>query len=94
MQVIHFDIPNLELELKGLESKTNSPDFWQNPEKSTPILTKMKSIHSKLDKYKKINGELSNLENLNDLLILEYDNDLAEELVRSTNSLEKEITEL
>ena len=92
--MIHFDTSNLELELKGLESKTNSPDFWQNPEKSTPILTKMKSIQSKLDKYKKINDELSNLENINDLLILEYDNDLAEELITHTNSIEEEISKL
>ena len=92
--MIHFDTSNLELDLKELESKTNSPDFWQNPEKSTPILTKMKSIQSKLDKYKKINDELSNLENLNDLLILEYDNDLAEELITNTNSLEEEISKL
>lgn len=92
--MIHFDTSNLELELKGLESKTNSPDFWQNPEKSTPILTNMKSIQSKLDKYKKINDELSNLENLNDLLISEYDKDLAEELITNTNSLEEEISKL
>lgn len=94
MWVIHFDISNLELKFKELEIKTNSPEFWQSPEKNTPVLTKMKSIQSKLDKYKKINDELSNLENLNDLLISEYDIDLSEELVTSTNSLEEEINKL
>lgn len=92
--MIHFDISNLELKFKELEIKTNSPEFWQSPEKSTPVLTKMKTIQSKLDKYKKINDELSNLENLNDLLISEYDIDLSEELVTSTNSLEEEINKL
>ena len=92
--MIHFDIANLELELKELESKTNSPDFWQNPEKSTPILTKIKGIQNKLEKYNKIQLELSNIENLNDLLILEYDKELSEELILSTNSLEKEIDNL
>jgi len=92
--VIHFDIANLELELKELESKTNSPDFWQNPEKNTPILTKMKSIQNKLEKYNKINSELSNIENLNDLLILEYDKELADELISSTVLLENEIDNL
>jgi len=92
--VIHFDIANLELELKELESKTNSPDFWQNPEKNTPILTKMKAIQSKLEKYNKINSELSNIENLNDLLILEYDKELADELISNTITLEKEIDKL
>ena len=92
--MIHFDIANLELELKELEEKTNSPDFWQNPEKSTPILTKIKGIQNKLEKYNKIQLELSNIENLNDLLILEYDKELSEELILSTNSLEKEIDKL
>ena len=92
--MIHFDIANLELELKELESKTNSPDFWQNPEKSTPILTKIKVIQNKLEKYNKIQSELSNIENLNDLLIIEYDKELSEELILSTNSLEKEIDKL
>jgi peptide chain release factor 2 len=92
--VIHFDIANLELELKELEEKTNSPDFWQNPEKSTPILTKIKGIQNKLEKYNKIQSELLNIENLNDLLILEYDKELSEELISNTNSLEKEIDKL
>jgi len=92
--VIHFDIANLELELKELESKINSPDFWQNPEKSTPILTKIKEIQNKLEKYNKIQTELSNIENLNDLLILEYDKELAEELISNTNFLENEIDKL
>ncbi len=92
--MIHFDIANLELELKELESRTNSPDFWQTPEKNTPILTKMKSIQNKLEKYNKINSELSNIENLNDLLILEYDKELADELITSTVDLENEIDKL
>ena len=92
--MIHFDIANLELELKELESKTNSPDFWQNAEKNTPILTKIKAIQNKLEKYNKIQSELSNIENLNDLLLLEYDKELSEELILNTDSLEKEIDKL
>jgi len=92
--VIHFDITNLELELKELESKTNLPDFWQSPGKNTSILTKIKAIQNKLEKYNKINSELSNIENLNDLLILEYDKELADELIANTISLEDEINKL
>lgn len=94
MLVIHFDIANLETELKNLELKTNSPDFWQKPEKNTPILAKMKAIQNRLEKYNKINSEISNIENLNDLLILEYDKELAEELIFDTKSLEEEIDKL
>ena len=92
--MIHFDIASLELELKELESKTNSPDFWQNPEKSTPILSRIKAIQKRIEKYNKINSELSNIENLNDLLILEYDKELADELITNTITLENEIDKL
>ena len=92
--MIHFDIANLKLELKELESKTNSPNFWQNPEESTPILTRIKALQNKIEKYNKINSELSNIENLNDLLILEYDKELADELIVNTISLESEINKL
>lgn len=92
--MIHFDIANLQKELKELENITNSPDFWQSPEKSTPVLTKIKGIQNKLGKYNKIESELSNIESLNDLLILEYDEELSEELISNTKSLEKEIDKL
>lgn len=92
--MIHFDIDNLKNKLKDLQQLTSSEDFWQNPEKTTPILSKIKEIQNKIDKYSKINSELINLENLNDLLLEEYDNELALELVKSTNNLEKEIEKL
>lgn len=81
-------------ELKRLQEKTNTPDFWSNTEKNAPILSKMKAIQNKLDKYNKIEIELSNIESLNDLLITEYDKDLANELVENTKKLEKDIEKL
>ncbi len=92
--MIHFDIANLQDELKELEIKTNTPDFWKNLEQSTPILSKIKEIKNKLDTYNKIESELSNLESLNDLLILEYDSELAKELINSTINLENKIEKL
>jgi len=92
--VIHFDIANLEKELNSLQETVAAPDFWENPEKTTPILAKVKEIQNKLDKYNKINSELLNLESLNDLLLIEYEQDLSEELIKNTNTLEKEIDKL
>ena len=41
-----------------------------------------------------IANEITNIESLSDLLILEYDKELSEELILNTNSLEKEIDNL
>ncbi len=92
--MIHFDISNKQVELKKLQEKTNEPGFWQDSEKSTLVLSKLKAIQNKLDKYNKINEEISNIEDLNNLLLLEYDKELANELIKNTNNLEKEIEKL
>ncbi len=92
--MIHFDIENIKVELNELQEKTHVSDFWENPEKSTAILSKIKVIQNKLDKYNKIEKELSNIEDLNELLITEYDEDLAKELVCNTVNLENEINGL
>ena len=92
--MIHFDIANMQVELDELQQKTNVADFWSNTEISTPILSKMKAIQNKLDKYNKIETELSNIESLNDLLITEYDKDLENELIENTKNLEKDIEKL
>ena len=70
------------------------PDFWQNPENTTPVLTKIKEIQNKINSYNKIESELSNLENLNELLVEEYEEELALELVNSTSNLEREMENL
>ena len=48
--MIHFDINNLINEIKLLNEKTNIPNFWDNPEKSTPIVTKLRRLELKLEK--------------------------------------------
>lgn len=92
--MIHFDLGSLQEQLKELENKTNMPDFWQNPENTALVLSKIKEIQNKINNYNKIESELSNLENLNELLLEEYEEELALELVNSTSNLEKEIESL
>lgn len=92
--MIHFDLTKMQIDLENLHKKTNESGFWENSEKSAPVLAKIKSIQNKIDKYNKIENELSNIEGLNDLLITEYDEDLAKELVNSTIDLENEINQL
>ena len=66
--MIHFEVSNLEKKLSELEAKTYEQDFWQNKEKSEPILKEMKIIKSKVALFNKIQNELTNLLELNELL--------------------------
>ena len=52
-----INLPKLEEELLECESMMNEPWFWNNQEKSTSILKKVKLIKNKKDIYQ-LNNEL------------------------------------
>ena len=92
--MIHFDILALEKQLDNLQIQTNSPDFWQDNKNSSYVLDKIKSIKNKLDKFNKINAEIINLDEINSILLKEYDDDLSKELLNLIIDTEKELDKL
>ncbi len=93
---ILFDSVKLENDLKELESKTLENDFWNNSETSGSILKQINSIKNKLDRYKKIESELNDLIDYNELLMSEeiISDEESIEILKNTNSLEKNIEKL
>ena len=89
-----FDIVKLEKELQELENQTSNPDFWNDSKKSGSVLGKIKNIKSKCENYRKIEKELKNLIELSDLLQIEFDEDMAKEIIKNTKSVNKEIEKL
>ena len=87
--MIHFDISKQETELKDLENKTLEPSFWEDSKNSNIILEKIKRIKGKCVKYRELEKEINNLSDLAELLELEYDEDLADEMVRNIKEFEK-----
>ena len=51
-------------------------------------------LKTKIDKYKKVKSNLESIIETNELIKLEYDEDLEKEIVISTNNIEKEIEKL
>jgi peptide chain release factor 2 len=92
--VIHFDVENKEKELKELESKITENDFWNDTDNSSKVLKQINSLKSKVEGFKKLNNELNNLLEMSDLLQVEEDEELAKELLKSTDTLEKNIEKL
>ena len=90
----HFDISNLENELKGLETETLKEDFWQDTQNSNKVLARIKSIKNKVNEYKKIENEIQNLNELTELTNMEPDEEIAKDIIKSTKTLEKEIEKL
>ena len=89
--MIHFDIAKLASELSDLEAQTSNPDFWSDSSKSGKVLQSIKIIKNKKETYERIESELNNLIDMNELLLIENDDDMASDLVSSTASISKEI---
>ena len=92
--MIHFDINNLEKELKNLEEETGKEGFWQDRENNSRVLKKISTIKNKIQTYKKIESELSNLNDITELLKLEEDDEIAKELIKSVSTIQKDIENL
>ena len=92
--MIHFDISGLETQVKELEKEVAKPNFWDNQENSSAVLTKMKRMKNKVESYRKLQTEIENLESLNELLLEEEDTELGKEVVKNTESLGEKIKQI
>lgn len=88
--MIHFDISTLEKKIKILEEETGKDGFWNDLKKSTAVLSELKQYQNKVSKYNRIEDELQNLVDLNELLTVELDEDLVKELLKNTTKVENE----
>ena len=86
-----FDIAKLEQELKGLEKETMQEDFWQDNKKSNKTLAKIKNLKNKTTEYQEINKELNNLMELTELVDMEPDVEMAKDIIKSTQKVEKRL---
>ena len=89
-----FDITNVSKELEKLESKTLEPNFWEDSKLNTPILQQIKILKDKKESYFKVFNEVNNLIEMNELLEIEFDNDLMNELLQNTKELIKNTEKL
>mgnify|MGYP005767465611 FL=1 len=92
--MILFDLPCIKREIEELKEKTLAEDFWSDSKKSGEILTKMKRLEGKKEKYSKLLKELQNLIEMNDLLLQQTDEELGKEVLIHTEQIAKQIEKL
>ncbi len=92
--MIHFDIVSLEKQLNDLENQTTKENFWLDSKKNAIVLKQLSNIKGKVEKFKKIKSEFDNLKELGELLKLEPDEEMAKDLIKATNRIDKEVTNL
>lgn len=89
-----FDVEKLEKELSKLEQETMQDNFWNDSKNSEIVLGKIKNIKNKYVTFRNLEKELLNLKDLDELMKLEPDEELAKELIKNTNILQKSIEKL
>ena len=89
-----FDITNVSKELEKLENKTLEPNFWEDSKLNAPILQQIKILKDKKESYFKVFNEANNLIEMNELLEIEFDDDLMNELLQNTKELTKNTEKL
>ena len=85
---------NLKEEALKLENETTSPDFWNDAEKSGMIFSKLKTIQKKINTYETLETELNNLIEMNELLLIEFEENLFKDMLVSSKKINIEIEKL
>lgn len=87
----HFDIPKLKEELADLEQQTVAENFWNDSKNSAKVLTKIKQLKSKCTDYENIINEITNLQELTELVELEPDEEISKDILKNTKKIEKQL---
>ena len=87
-------IPLLENEANKLREQTLEEGFWNDLENANKIFAKLKSVERKLNSFKELEKELDNLIQMNKLLLEDFDEELAKELLSSTSKFMKKLDKL
>lgn len=82
-----FDPASMAKKIGELEAKTMQDGFWNDNKTSSVVLQELKTLKGKYENFSRIKGEIANLEELNELLLLEEDEELGKDLLKNTKLL-------
>ena len=89
-----LNISDLKEELENLKKISSKDGFWEDKEKSSEVFAKIKKLERKLNSFLSIKNNLKSLIDMNNLLELEYDEELCKDLINQTETLIKKVENL
>ena len=69
-------------------------NFWNDKKNSSIVLSKLKRMQNKKEKYITLYKEVNNLIEINNLLLIEQDEELAKQVLNNTKKLEEDINNI
>ncbi len=90
-----FDIENSRERILELQEKAAEPGFWDDPEKSQPILKETRTLEGHIEKYEKITSAADDIEVMIEMAAEEEDSEeIVAEIESEIEALGKSIDEL
>ena len=83
-------IDSLRDQAQTLEEKSQSPDFWNDQEKSTKALQTLKQLKDKIERYENLCSKLEDTITMAELAIEENDESLTEEILSDVEAIKAE----
>ena len=90
----HFDVSEKKEEIKRLEELTLNPNFWDNREEATKIIDDTNSLKEIVSKIEDVKKRINNNLEIVDLLLVDFDEELLQNIEEEENILRKDISEL
>lgn len=81
----------MQKKLEELEKQTMEQNFWGDNQKSTQVLSQIKKIKNKCTIYKNLKTEITNLQELSELLSLEPEEEMAKDVLKNTIKIQKDL---
>jgi peptide chain release factor 2 len=88
------DLPGLQRQVAELSEQASAPDLWDDPERAQGVTSKLSHVQAELDRLKRAQGRLDDLEVLVELAEGENDAETLAEAERELAALTKSLGEL
>ena len=89
--MIFFDLEGIEKRIKGLEKKSQEPDFWNDNEKAQETLKELTSLKKKSESWHKLSSQLEDASILSELALQENDKKTQREAEENLKQIDREL---
>jgi peptide chain release factor 2 len=89
-----FDLAGKERELAGLREQAAAPNLWDEPERARRVMSRLAAVEGDLETVARLQGQLEDLETLNQLALEEDDDSVGAELAQGLATLAAAVGDL
>jgi peptide chain release factor 2 len=89
-----FDLAGKERELTTLREQAAAPNLWDDPERARRVMSRLAAVEGDIDTVARLQGQLEDLETLNQLALEEDDDSVAAELTQGLATLTAAVEDL